>query len=105
MPYDILVIAAGATHAYHGHDDWAAYAPGLKTIADARAIRSQLLLSFEQAEACEDAAERQRLMTFVVVGGGPSGVELAGSIAELARHTLAKDFHHINTKATKSHSA
>jgi NADH dehydrogenase len=101
MPYDILVIAAGATHAYHGHDDWAAYAPGLKTIADARAIRSQLLLSFEQAEACEDAAERRRLMTFVVVGGGPSGVELTGSIAELARHTLAKDFHHINTKATK----
>jgi len=99
--YDILVIAAGATHAYHGHDDWAVYAPGLKTIADARAIRSKLLLSFEQAEACEDAAERQRLMTFVVVGGGPSGVELAGSIAELASHTLAKDFHHIDTKATK----
>jgi NADH dehydrogenase len=99
--YDIVVIAAGATHAYHGHDDWAAYAPGLKTIADARTIRSQLLLSFERAESCDDAAERERLMTFVVVGGGPSGVELAGSIAELARHTLAKDFHRIDTKSTK----
>lgn len=100
-PYDILVLAAGATRSYHGHDDWAAHAPGLKTIADARTIRSKLLLSFEQAEACEDVAERQRLMTFVVVGGGPSGVELAGSIAELARYTLAKDFHHIDTKSTK----
>lgn len=101
VPYDILVLAAGATHAYHGHDDWAAYAPGLKTIADARQIRSDLLLSFERAESCEDAQERQRLMTFVVVGGGPSGVELAGSIAELARHTLAKDFHRIDTKMAK----
>ena len=78
-----------------------AHAPGLKTIADARTICSRLLLSFEQAEACEDVTERQRLMTFVVVGGGPSGVELAGSIAELARYTLAKDFHHIDTKSTK----
>jgi NADH dehydrogenase len=101
VPYDILVIAAGATHAYHGHDDWAVHAPGLKTIADARTIRSRLLLSFERAEACSDATERQRLMTFVVVGGGPSGVELAGSIAELARHTLAKDFRRIDTKSAR----
>lgn len=101
LPYDILVIAAGATHAYHGHDNWAFYAPGLKTIADARTIRSQLLLSFERAESCADVDERRRLMTFVVVGGGPSGVELAGSIAELARHTLARDFRHIDTKTAK----
>jgi NADH dehydrogenase len=98
--YDILVLAAGATHAYYGHEDWEAFAPGIKTIADARSIRSRLLLSFERAETCDDPAERKRLTTFVVVGGGPSGVELAGSIAELARHTLAKDFHHIDPKAT-----
>ena len=96
VPYDILVIASGATHAYFGHDTWEKYAPGLKSIDDARDIRSRLLLSFERAEMSRDAAEKKRLMTFVVVGGGPSGVELAGSIAELARHTLAKDFHHID---------
>jgi NADH dehydrogenase len=96
--YDILVIAAGATHTYFGHDAWAPFAPSLKTIADARHIRSQLLLAFERAEMSADLSERERLMTFVVVGGGPSGVELAGSIAELARHTLVKDFHRIDPK-------
>jgi NADH dehydrogenase len=96
VPYDILVIASGATHAYFGHDAWAKFAPGLKTIDDAREIRSRLLLSFERAEMSADPAAKKRLMTFVVVGGGPSGVELAGSIAELARHTLAKDFRHID---------
>ena len=101
IPYDILVITSGATHAYFGHDDWEKFAPGLKTIEDARDIRSRLLLSFERADMSDDPAEKKRLMTFVVVGGGPSGVELAGSIAELARHTLAKDFHHIDpTSAT-----
>jgi NADH dehydrogenase len=100
LSYDILVLAAGATHAYFGHDEWAEFAPSLKSIADARRIRSRLLLSFEQAEMSDDPAERKRLMTFVVVGGGPSGVELAGAIAELARYTLVKDFHRIDAKST-----
>ncbi|HEY5337939.1 MAG TPA: NAD(P)/FAD-dependent oxidoreductase [Rhizomicrobium sp.] len=101
VPYDILVIASGATHAYFGHDAWEKFAPGLKTIDDARDIRSRLLLSFERADRTSDPAKKKRLMTFVVVGGGPSGVELAGAIAELARHTLAKDFRHIDpTSAT-----
>jgi NADH dehydrogenase len=96
VPYDILVIASGATHAYFGHDGWEKFAPGLKTIDDALDIRSRLLLSFERADMSDDPAAKERLMTFVVIGGGPSGVELAGSIAELARHTLAKDFRHID---------
>jgi NADH dehydrogenase len=101
LRYDILVIATGATHAYFGHDDWEAFAPGLKTLADARANRSRILRAFELADMTSDAAEKARLMTFVVVGGGPSGVELAGSIAELARYTLAKDFHHIDPRSAK----
>ncbi|MGA9796305.1 MAG: NAD(P)/FAD-dependent oxidoreductase [Rhizomicrobium sp.] len=92
---DWLVIATGATHSYFGHDDWAPFAPGLKTIEDARQIRSRLLLAFEEAEMSHDPAEQKRLMTIAVIGGGPTGVELAGSIAELARHTLSKDFHRI----------
>lgn len=100
LAYDILVLATGATHAYFGHDEWAEFAPSLKSIADARKIRSRLLRSFELAETSQDADERRRLMTFVVVGGGPSGVELAGAIAELARFTLAKDFHRIDAKST-----
>lgn len=100
LSFDYLVLAAGATHAYFGHEDWAKFAPSLKSIADARQIRSRLLLSFEQAEMTDDAEERERLMTFVVIGGGPSGVELAGSIAELARFTLKKDFHHIDSASS-----
>ena len=100
LSYDFLVLAAGATHAYFGHDEWAQFAPSLKSISDARKIRSRLLRSFEQAEMSDDAAERKRLTTFAIVGGGPSGVELAGAIAELARHTLAKDFHRIDAKST-----
>ena len=101
LGYDILVIATGATHAYFGHDDWQAFAPGLKTLADARAIRSRILRAFELADMTSEAEEKARLMTFIVVGGGPSGVELAGSIAELARYTLAKDFHHIDPRSAK----
>ncbi|HTU00142.1 MAG TPA: NAD(P)/FAD-dependent oxidoreductase [Rhizomicrobium sp.] len=92
IAYDILVIATGATHGYFGHDEWERFAPGLKTIEDARKIRSHLLLAFERAEMSRDPAEQKRLMTIAVIGGGPTGVELAGSIAELARYTLSKDF-------------
>ncbi len=95
VPYDLLVLATGATHSYFGHPEWEHAAPGLKTIADARLIRSEILRRFEQAEIAEDAAERERLMTFAVVGGGATGVEMAGAIAELARYTLAKDFRNI----------
>ncbi len=92
IPYDTLVIATGAAHSYFGHDEWAPFAPGLKTLEDAIAIRRRILSAFEQAEACAVADDRGRLLTIVVVGGGPTGVELAGSIAELARFALAGDF-------------
>ncbi len=96
VAYDYLVIATGATHAYFGHDDWAVAAPGLKTIDDATNIRRRVLQAFEQAEVTDDAALRRALMTFVVVGAGPTGVEMAGAIAELARHTLRGEFRNIN---------
>lgn len=92
IAYRALVIATGATHSYFGHDEWAAFAPGLKTIEDARKIRSRILLAFERAEMSRDPAERKRLMTIAVIGGGPTGVELAGAIAELAHSMLASDF-------------
>ena len=94
--YDYLVLATGARHSYFGRDDWEPYAPGLKRIDDATAIRRRLLLAFEQAENCADPEERQRLLTFVIVGGGPTGVELAGAIAELARHGLTGEFRNID---------
>ena len=90
--YDHLVLATGARHGYFGHDEWEPVAPGLKQIEDATGIRRRLLLAFEHAEGTADAAQRLELMTFVVVGGGPTGVELAGSIAELARHGMAREF-------------
>jgi len=93
-----LVVATGATHSYFGHDEWAAFAPGLKTIEDARIIRSRLLLAFEEAERSHDKEQQRRLMTIAVIGGGPTGVELAGSIAELARYTLSKDFRNIRAE-------
>jgi NADH dehydrogenase len=92
LPYDLLLVASGATHAYFGHDEWAANAPGLKTLDDALAIRRRLLLAFEQAEAATGEAERRAWLHFAIVGGGPTGVELAGTVAELARHTLRQEF-------------
>ena len=96
LAYDYLVIATGARHAYFGHDDWAVFAPGLKTIDDATYLRRRILLAFERAENETDLDERRRLMTFVVVGGGPTGVEMAGAIAELAKRALASDFQSID---------
>jgi len=97
VPYDSLIVAAGASHAYFGHPEWEPLAPGLKTVEDATVIRRRVLGAFEQAERTTDPAERQALMTFVVVGGGATGVELAGAVAELARHTLRHDFRSIQT--------
>jgi NADH:ubiquinone reductase (H+-translocating) len=96
MSYDYLIVATGARHAYFGHDEWAPVAPGLKTIDDATRVRRKILIAFERAENESDADERRRLMTFVIVGGGPTGVEMAGAIAELARVALASDFHFID---------
>jgi len=101
IPYDYLVIATGATHSYFGHDDWAAFAPGLKRIEDATRIRRSILLAFEQAELADNEAERQRLLTFVIVGGGATGVEMAGAIAEIARQTLANDFRRIDPRSSR----
>ncbi|MGI9472929.1 MAG: NAD(P)/FAD-dependent oxidoreductase [Rubripirellula sp.] len=95
LAYDKLVVAAGATHSYFGNDEWEKFAPGLKTIQDATTIRRQVFLAFEAAERERDAKVRERMMTFVVVGGGPTGVELAGALSEIARHTLKHDFRHI----------
>ncbi|TFL16260.1 NAD(P)/FAD-dependent oxidoreductase [Jannaschia formosa] len=99
--YRYLVLASGAGHGYFGHDEWAQWAPGLKTIEDARHIRSQLLLTFERAERTTDPAERERLLSVAIIGGGPTGVELAGAIAELSRYTLARDFRSIDPQATR----
>ena len=90
--YDYLVLATGASHSYFGHDRWATYAPGLKSVDDAIAVRGRILTAFERAEATDDPVERERLLTFVICGGGPTGVELAGAIAELAGHGLQDDF-------------
>ncbi len=101
LPYDVLVLAAGARHSYFGNDRWGAYAPGLKTVGDALEIRRKMLLAFEHAEWCADPVERARLLTFIVIGGGPTGVEMAGAIAEIARHTMRRDFRHIDTRAAQ----
>lgn len=98
LPYDQLLVASGATHAYFGHDDWAPYAPGLKTLDDALLIRRRLLLAFERAEAAADPAEQRAWLHFAVVGGGPTGVEMAGTLAEIARHTLRKEFRRIDPR-------
>ena len=96
VPYDSLILATGARHAYFGHDDWEPHAPGLKSLEDATAMRRQLLLAFEQAERETDPDTRKALLTFVLIGGGPTGVELAGAIIELARTTLRQDFRTIH---------
>ena len=96
LEYDQLVVAAGATHSYFGHEEWASVAPGLKTLQDATAIRRKVFLAFEAAERERDAKIREQMMTFVVVGGGPTGIELAGSLSEIARHTIRNDFRHIH---------
>ncbi len=96
LSFDYLLVASGATHAYFGHDEWAAHAPGLKTLDDALAIRARLLRAFEHAEAATTDAERQAWLDFAVVGGGPTGVELAGTLAEIARHTLRQEFRRID---------
>src|SRR3954462_15823189 len=92
LPYDTLVLATGARHAYFGHDEWEPFAPGLKTLEDATTLRRRILLAFERAERESDPERRAALLTFVIIGAGPTGVELAGTIAELARETLPPDF-------------
>ncbi len=101
LPFDYLILATGAQHAYFGHHDWEPHAPGLKSIDDATSIRQRILMAFERAEMTNDENERQRLLTFVVVGAGPTGVELAGTMAELARWTLAADFRHIDSRSAR----
>lgn len=96
MSYDFLILATGATHAYFGHDEWRRPAPGLKTLEDALEIRGRVLLAYERAERETDAAKRDALLTFVVIGGGPTGVELAGALAEISRQSLARDFRHFD---------
>src|SRR5258707_6002422 len=97
LPYDTLVLATGARHAYFGHDEWEPFAPGLKTLEDATTLRRRILVAFERAERESDPQRRAALLTFVIVGAGPTGVELAGTIAELAHETLAPDFRNIDT--------
>lgn len=101
LRYDYLVVATGATHAYFGHDEWAAHAPGLKTVDDATEIRRRFLLAFEAAEREADPAARTRLLTFAIVGAGPTGVELAGAMVEIARKVMPREFRSINTRAAR----
>jgi NADH dehydrogenase len=101
IPYDYLILATGARHSYFGHDEWEKLAPGLKSLEDAIEIRRRLLLAFEYAEKITDEAAKKAAMTFVIIGGGPTGVEMAGAIAEIARYTLAKDFRHIDPSSAR----
>lgn len=101
VPYDTLVLATGARHAYFGHDEWETWAPGLKTLEDATTIRRRILVAFERAERETDPERRAARLTFVIIGAGPTGVELAGTIAELARHTLVGDFRNIDTRRAR----
>ena len=101
ISYDFLILATGATHAYFGHDDWARHAPGLKTVEDALAIQRKVLLAYEAAEVTSDPEKRKQWLTFVVVGAGPTGVELAGALGEIAHRTLAQDFRNFDTRETR----
>ncbi|PYL46202.1 MAG: FAD-dependent oxidoreductase [Verrucomicrobia bacterium] len=101
LQYDYLILATGARHSYFGHPEWERLAPGLKSLEDAVEIRRRILLAFEYAEKISDPVARAAAMTFVIIGGGPTGVELAGAIAEIARHTLARDFHHIDPSSAR----
>jgi NADH dehydrogenase len=101
IDYDYLLVASGATHAYFGHDAWEQFAPGLKNLDDAFVIRRRILEAFERAEATSSATERDACLTFAVIGGGPTGVELAGTLAEIARHTLAREFRHIDPRRAR----
>jgi NADH:ubiquinone reductase (H+-translocating) len=101
IAYDTLVLATGARHAYFGHDEWEPFAPGLKTLEDATTLRRRILVAFERAERETDPARRAALLTFVIIGAGPTGVELAGTIADLARDTLPRDFRHIDTRKAR----
>jgi NADH dehydrogenase len=101
LTYDFLIVATGASHAYFGHEEWAPHAPGLKTLEDALEIRRRVLLAFERAERETDPARRAALLTFVLVGGGPTGVELAGTLAEIARQTLRDEFRSIDTRQAR----
>jgi NADH dehydrogenase len=101
ISYDYLILATGATHSYFGHPEWSVPAPGLKTLADALEIRSRVLFAYERAERETDESIRRAWLTFVVIGGGPTGVELAGSLAEVARHALARDFRSIDPKSSR----
>ena len=101
IAYDYLILATGARHSYFGHDEWEKFAPGLKSLEDAVEIRRRLLLAFEYAEKITDEAAKAAAMTFVVIGGGPTGVEMAGAIAEISRYTLAKDFRHIDPASAR----
>ena len=101
LPFDYLITACGARHSYFGHDEWEEFAPGLKNLEQATEIRRRVLLAYEQAERSHVPEDRKRLLTFVVVGGGPTGVELAGAIGEMSRFTLARDFHNIDAKLAR----
>jgi NADH dehydrogenase len=101
VQYDYLILATGARHSYFGHPEWERLAPGLKSLEDAVEIRRRILLAFEYAEKISDPAARAAAMTFVIIGGGPTGVEMAGAIAEIARHTLARDFRHIDPSSAR----
>ena len=101
VQYDYLILATGARHSYFGHQEWESLAPGLKSLEDAVEIRRRILLAFEYAEKISDPAARAAAMTFVIIGGGPTGVEMAGAIAEIARHTLARDFRHIDPSSAR----
>jgi NADH dehydrogenase len=101
VPYDTLVLATGARHTYFGHDEWEKFAPGLKTLEDATTLRRHILVAFERAERESDPARRDALLTFAIIGAGPTGVELAGTIAELAHHTLVGDFRNIDTRKAR----